>query len=550
MWQVVAGFLGGMGLFFMGLRLTGEGVKRIAGRRFRNLFLRWTRFAPAAAGLGVLAGLLFQSASGISLILASLIGAGVTTVRRALPVLFGANAGVACLVLVAVVDIRVLVLLLLGVSCLILSFERPARLLDTARIAFGVGLLLFGLQTVRTGVAPLANAPWFHEFLRTQALALPWYFVIGTVAGFVLQTSAGVTILAITLSASGILDANDGLAIMFGSLLGTSLLNRCYAAQFTGARKRLVMGQALFNLVGLALFLPLFVLEEHWGLPLLEAWSARIFPELPERLAAIRMGFDCVTALVLFCLGPLYNRLLERLCPDVADSLDSLAYVKELTEVSPEVAVILIDKEQGRLVRHLSLFTDRLRRARERGACPHVRDLSRSLTELPLSLETCLTDMLARELPVSVANAVVLLQGNQPLLRSLGETVRQGVEELAFAGRSAAWERLGEAFTESLDALLIQAGEVFFRREAADWEVFLRLVSDKGPAMDGLRGRYLHEQGGLTGEEQLHVMRVTGLYERIVWLLQCLGERQQRFLFAQGAEVTALAEPEAGREGR
>lgn len=542
MWQVIAGFLGGMGLFFMGLRLTGEGVKRIAGRRFRDLFLTWTRFAPAAALLGLVSGLVFQSTSGISLILASLIGARVTTVRRALPVLLGANAGVACLVLVAVMDIQVLVLLLLGLSCLILSFERPARLLDAARIAFGVGLLLFGLQTVRTGAAPLAQAPWFHQFLQTQALALPWYFLIGTVTGFVLQTAAGVTILAITLSASGILDANDALSIIFGSLLGTSLLNLCYAAQFSGARKRLVLGQVFFNLTGLALFLPLFVLEQKSDLPLLQAWAAWLFPGLPEQLTAVRLTFDGVTALVLFCLCPAYNRFLERLCPDVTDSLDALAYVRELSDVSPETAVILVDKEQGRLVGHLPLFTERLRQARGRGACPHVRDLSRSMAELTRSLDTCLLDMLSRELPVAGANAVALLQGNLALLRSLGESLGQCVEELAWEGRSAAWERLRTAFCEALDALLLQAGDVFFRREAEEWAIFLRVVSDKGPAMDELRGRYLHEQGGLTGEEQLRIMRVTGLYERITWLLYCLGERQQRFLFSQSVETMALTE--------
>lgn len=48
MWQVIAGVLGGMGLFFIGLRLTDESVKKIAGRRFRDLFLKWTRLPPAA----------------------------------------------------------------------------------------------------------------------------------------------------------------------------------------------------------------------------------------------------------------------------------------------------------------------------------------------------------------------------------------------------------------------------------------------------------------------------------------------------------------------
>lgn len=542
MWSVLAGFLGGMGLFFMGLKLTSDGVKKIAGRRFRDLFLKWTKFPPAAALLGVISGFVFQSASGISLILASLIGARVTTVRNCLPVLIGANAGVACLVLVAVIDIKVLVLILLGLSGLVLSFEKPIKCIQIASIAFGVGLLLFGLQTVRTGAAPLAEAAWFRELVANQGLALPWYFVIGTVAGFVLQTAAGVTILAITLAATGLLDSNDALGIIFGSLLGTSLLYWLYATHFIGARKRLVLGQMFFNIVGLCIFLPLYLLENFFGVPLIDAAASHFFPDLPSRLTAIRLSFDCTTALILFLCTPLYNRFLERICPDSTDSLDSLAYVKELTGVSPETALVLIDKEQTRLTRHLALFTDRLRHALEHGACPNVRDLDRSIHDLADLLDGCLLDMVSREQGLENANATALLQANLSMLRSLSETLRQLVEELAAPAGSPSMERLRDLFLEVLDALLLQAGEVFSHRDDGEWDLFLQLVSDKAPAMERLRNRYLSDQGQLSPAEQWHVMRVTGLYERSTWLLCKLGEQQRRFLTEISDAALTLAQ--------
>ena len=550
MWHVIAGFLGGMGLFFMGLRLTSEGVKKIAGRRFRDLFLKWTRLPPAAALLGVLSGFIFQSTSGISLILASLIGAQVTTVRAALPVLIGANAGVSCLVLVAVVDINVLVLCLLGTSSLILAFERPVRFMRLAGIAFGVGLLLFGLQTVRAGAAPLGDSPWFRELLLAQSLALPWYFVIGAVAGFVLQTAAGVTILAITLASSGILDGNDALAIIFGSLLGTSILYRCYAAQFTGARRRLVMGQVFFNLVGLVVFLPLFLLENTLGIPLIEAAARHLFPTLPQQLTAIRLTFDTTTAVILFCLCPLYNRLLERLCPDSGDSLDSLAYVKELTGVSPETALVLLDKEQARLVRHFPLFIENLRHSLGRKACPAVRDLDGSILSLSGTLEGCLLDMVGREQHAENVNALALLQSNLSMLRAISDTLRQFMEELGQPCQSAALERLRELFLEALDTLLLHTGDVFTSLDAANWELFMHLVSDKAPAMERLRARYRNEQAVMSPDEQWRIMRQTGLYERIVWLLRKLGEQQRRFLNELSPTSAALLTAgEAGKPG-
>jgi phosphate:Na+ symporter len=544
MWQVIAGFLGGMGLFFMGLRLTGEGVKKIAGRRFRDLFLKWTRLPAAATLLGVISGFIFQSTSGISLILASLIGARVTTVKNALPVLIGANAGVACLVLVAVVDIKVLILCLLGISGLILAFERPIQFKRVAFIAFGVGLLLFGLQTMRTGAAPLGEADWFRAFVANQQLALPWYFVIGIVAGFVLQTAAGVTILAITLASSGILDSNDALGIIFGSLCGTSLLARCYAAQFTGARRRLVMGQVFFNLAGLAIFLPLYILENACGIPLLGAAASRLFPaSLPEQLTVIRLSFDASTTLLLTLARPLYNRFLERLCPDAEDGLDSLAYIKELTGLSPETALVLLDKEQDRLVRHFPQFTDRLRQSLDKNACPNVRSLHRTIENLLGTLEECLLDLVSNEQGSDNVNAFALLQGNLSQLRAISETLCQLVEELGVPAASAAMARLRTIFLDALEALLLQSAEVFTSLDAAAWDLFLSLVSDKAPAMDRLRGRYVSEHGELPPDEQWRIMRVTGLYERVTWLLRRLGEQQRRFLDTLSEASAALIRP-------
>jgi phosphate:Na+ symporter len=137
-------------------------------------------------------------------------------------------------------------------------------------------------------------------------------------------------------------------------------------------------------------------------------------------------------------------------------------------------------------------------------------------------------------------NAIDLLQANLSLLRAIGETLRQLVEELGGPIGSAAMARLRTLFLEALDTLLIQTGEVFTSLDAAAWDIFLCLVSDKAPAMDRLRGRYVHEQGELTPDEQWRLMRVTGLYERTTWLLRRLGEQQRRFLDALSETAVAM----------
>lgn len=313
---MISGFVGGMGMFFIGLKMTGDSVRSIAGRRFRANMRRWTGSVPSGALLGFVSGMLFQSTSGLSLLLASLIGVGATTVVSSMPVLVGANAGVASLVLMAVVDIKVLIFFMVGLSGLAVAFERPARYVKAAEVMFGVGLLLLGLHTVRMSAAPLAQTPWFQHLLSGPSIPLLGYFVVGAVACFLLQTAAGVSILAITLAPSGLITGESALVVIYGSLLGSSLLARFYAIQLTGARKRLVMGQVFFNLVGLAIFLPMLLFEHVSGIPILLGGASLFFDNLAGQLTFLRIFFDCFTTVVLLVFMPVYLRLLDRQFPD------------------------------------------------------------------------------------------------------------------------------------------------------------------------------------------------------------------------------------------
>ncbi len=530
MLHVIAGFLGGMGLFFMGLTFTGNGVRSMAGRGLRDLLLTWTKNRLSGVTAGIMAGLAFQSTSAISLLLASLVGAGAISVSRALPVMAGSNIGSSFLVLMAVIDIRVLALLLLGGSGLAIAFERPARLQHAATILFGVGLILFGLGIVRTSCAPLAEADWFRQIVATQGLPLPVYLLIGTVACLALQTSAGVSILSITLAASGVMDGDDALAVIFGSLFGSSLLSRFYAIRFKGLRKRLVMGQVLFNVVGLCLFLPPFFLEHYLGLPLLLTPARTIFPDLAARITAINIAFDTLAAVLLVICNTAYDRLLARLCPDEPDSLEALAYARELAQVSPETALVLINKEQVRLARHLPGFTASLRQSIERGKGCDVRGLSHDGAGLLDQIDTCLLELVTHGRADGIASGVALLQDIQGALRALYDGLSQFVSGLDAKAVSPGLARLRGLFLEALDALLLQARDVLSGTDADGWDLLLTTLKDREKVMERLRDHYLTGGNTLPPEDQWRFLQASGLFERCVWLLRQMVRQEYRFL--------------------
>src|SRR5262245_61653264 len=91
--SILANVIAGLGLFFSGLRIVDANLRQATGRQLRAIIARLTQRPAVAAVIGMLAGALVQSSSGIVFILVSLVSSGLTTVRRALPIVTWANVG-------------------------------------------------------------------------------------------------------------------------------------------------------------------------------------------------------------------------------------------------------------------------------------------------------------------------------------------------------------------------------------------------------------------------------------------------------------------------
>ena len=131
--------LGGIGLFFVGVRFIGNHLRQLSGPGFRRLVARSVAPVPRGALLGLVAGVLTQSARAVTFILVSMTAAGMISVRQALPVLAWANVGTSALVLVATIDLRAAVLYLLAFNPVAVGLLLP---LYHVEVAWGVPLLM------------------------------------------------------------------------------------------------------------------------------------------------------------------------------------------------------------------------------------------------------------------------------------------------------------------------------------------------------------------------------------------------------------------------
>src|SRR5262245_34325327 len=162
--SIFANIIAGLGLFFSGLKMLDTNLRQATGRQLRTIIGRLTRNGWVSGVVGVGAGALVPSSSGILFILVSLATSGLTTVRRALPIITWANVGCCALIFAAVVDLRLTILYLIGLAGAAFAFDRSHKSVALGAV-FGVGMLFYGIELMQSGVAPLKELPWFSDLL-------------------------------------------------------------------------------------------------------------------------------------------------------------------------------------------------------------------------------------------------------------------------------------------------------------------------------------------------------------------------------------------------
>ena len=141
--SILANIIAGLGLIFSGLRMVDANLRQATGRRLRTTIGRLTENAWISAAVGIATGALVQSTSGIAFILVSLVTSGLTTVRAVLPIITWANVGCSALIFVAILDLRFVILYLIGLAGAAFAFDRSHKNHALGAL-FGVGMLFYG----------------------------------------------------------------------------------------------------------------------------------------------------------------------------------------------------------------------------------------------------------------------------------------------------------------------------------------------------------------------------------------------------------------------
>ena len=517
---VLASIFAGLGLFFVGLEMITENVKRVAGRRFRQAVTTWTRRPLFGMLWGVLLKAFTNSSTITTFILISLLKSGSITVIQTLPVIIGQNLGGAALVYMASLDIKVFILFLIGITGVLVTSDRAVRLRTAAGAFLGIGLLFLGLNLIRGGGASMSDEPWFRILLQRTSDSYGLAFLIGGLLTFLSQSTAAISILAITMTKAGFFTINQTIMIIYGCHMGSSLTTYLLSLKLHGRPRQIAMYQTMYNVISAAVLLPLFYLEVYGGIPLVRNLVTALSGRLEVQMAHLYFLYNIVAGLILLPFIASSGRLLERLWPPtVTEAAAKLQYIHDHALSDPETALDLAVMEQKRLLAFLPRFMEALRiRSAKSSSLPELTALRGSFTTVADAVGEflgCIGEANPAPATYERLNQVINWQSMIRLIEwsvwDLALTIDEGRKQPALG-------EFQESVVEAVDAVLLTAeeasgGDDFSRT------LFCRITGDQSETMQKLRETYLSNGDHFAPEEKVLFLKITNICERLFWLL-------------------------------
>ena len=257
--------IGALALLMFGMKSMSDSLQKMAGPQLRHVLGAMTtnRFTGILTGTFITAAV--QSSTATTVMTVSFVNAGLLTLAQAISVIMGANIGTTLTAWI----------MSAGFSFNITDFVWPAFFIAIILIyskkrkiigdfIFGVSFMFLGLGTLRqTGIdMDLAhNQPvlaFFASFDPNSFVTTIVFLLIGSLLTMCVQSSAAIMAITMILCSSGVLPIYQGIALVMGENIGTTVTSNIAALTANTQARRAAFAHMLFNVFGVIWVLMIF----------------------------------------------------------------------------------------------------------------------------------------------------------------------------------------------------------------------------------------------------------------------------------------------------
>jgi len=246
--------IGGLGLFFFGMKLMSEGLKGITGERLKSILAMVTRLPLIGVLVGMAVTCLIQSSSATTVMVVGFVNAGLLVLKQAISVIIGANIGTtftAWLVSsMSVFKVTQYALPVIGIGFGINTFGKTKRVRFWGLTLMGFGILFMGLDFMKDAFMPLRESQrvidLFARFGDNPLLGV----LVGMVVTMLIQSSSATIAIVQLMAFNGIISFPAAITLMLGGDIGTTITAQLAAIGTNLEARRAAMAHTLFNFIG------------------------------------------------------------------------------------------------------------------------------------------------------------------------------------------------------------------------------------------------------------------------------------------------------------
>lgn len=319
---------GAIALLLWATHMVRTNVEDAYGDALR-LKLRHTLKNPLlAVGAGGALAVAFQSATAVTLLVASFAGSGIVSGTTGLMAVLGADLGSAFVVKLLSYDLSLLIPVAIFAGAVIyLSTDRRAWR-QFGSILVGIGLLILSLRLIGEASEPLRESrilPVVVNYLSGDPITA---FLIAAVTTWLFHSSVAFVLLTAALAARGLMPAELGVVMVLGANLGGGLVAALLSRTMPLQSRAVPFGNLAIRGVGAVLALAAFILFR----PPLDMLGA----SAPLQVVHAHILFNAALVVLGLPFAGLVSRAVERVLASAAPKPRVALEDREASALDPD----------------------------------------------------------------------------------------------------------------------------------------------------------------------------------------------------------------------
>ena len=346
--KVAMGLLGGLAMFLFGMEQMSEGLKAAAGDTLKDLLSKLTKNRAMGALTGAFVTAVLNSSSVTTVLVVGFISAGFMTLTQSVGVIMGANIGSTFTAQIVAFDITQYALILVALGFFMMFASRQEKSQHYGAMIMGLGLIFYGMGVMGDAMTPLRSYQPFLDLMVKMENPLLGILVGAIFTGLV-QSSAATTGIAIVMASEGLISLPAGIALAFGSNIGTCVTALLAAMGKPVEAVRAAVVHVTFNIAGVLLwvmFIPQladFIVAISPSAPELMG-KEKMAAEVPRQIANAHTVFNVANTLIFIGFTGFFARLAEKLVPARIEEEKVIVRARYLDDEVLEIPAMALER--------------------------------------------------------------------------------------------------------------------------------------------------------------------------------------------------------------